>query len=183
MSEMSAIGCGLFVGRRRARSRKSGCTSERLPDRSSPSTPAVAPAPPLYTHGGCLRSPAGSADTPVQEPRIPIVVGGLWPNRKPFQRGARWDGMIPRCRGDGVIPADGVDSEQSGDVTIPERTGDAETEVREMVECYLERSEKSGRCFCRQSHHTRPTGGSSSVRTSEPRGCIPGTSTLKRVGT
>lgn len=32
---------------------------------------------------------------PVQQPRIPIVVGGWWPNRKPFDRAARWDGTMP----------------------------------------------------------------------------------------
>ncbi len=33
--------------------------------------------------------------TPVQAPRIPIWVGGFWPNRAPFRRMARWDGMFP----------------------------------------------------------------------------------------
>ncbi len=33
--------------------------------------------------------------TPVQEPRIPIWVGGVWPNRRPMRRAARWDGVIP----------------------------------------------------------------------------------------
>ncbi|KAA3659067.1 MAG: LLM class flavin-dependent oxidoreductase [Chloroflexi bacterium] len=32
---------------------------------------------------------------PVQSPRIPIWVGGFWPNKRPFQRAARWDGMFP----------------------------------------------------------------------------------------
>ncbi len=32
---------------------------------------------------------------PVQTPRIPIWVGGFWPNRAPFRRMARWDGMFP----------------------------------------------------------------------------------------
>lgn len=32
---------------------------------------------------------------PVQEPRIPILAGAWWPNRKPIQRGARWDGVMP----------------------------------------------------------------------------------------
>ena len=30
---------------------------------------------------------------PVQTPRIPIWVAGGWPNRKPFRRAARWDGI------------------------------------------------------------------------------------------
>ena len=32
---------------------------------------------------------------PVQEPRIPVWVAGRWPNRRPFRRAARWDGMFP----------------------------------------------------------------------------------------
>ena len=32
---------------------------------------------------------------PVQQPRIPIWVGGFWPNKAPFRRMARWDGMFP----------------------------------------------------------------------------------------
>jgi alkanesulfonate monooxygenase SsuD/methylene tetrahydromethanopterin reductase-like flavin-dependent oxidoreductase (luciferase family) len=30
---------------------------------------------------------------PLQSPRIPIWVAGGWPNRKPFRRAARWDGI------------------------------------------------------------------------------------------
>jgi alkanesulfonate monooxygenase SsuD/methylene tetrahydromethanopterin reductase-like flavin-dependent oxidoreductase (luciferase family) len=33
--------------------------------------------------------------TPLQEPRIPVWVGGEWPNKRPFRRMARWDGMFP----------------------------------------------------------------------------------------
>ena len=33
--------------------------------------------------------------TPMQLPRIPIWVGGFWPNKAPFRRAARWDGVIP----------------------------------------------------------------------------------------
>lgn len=32
---------------------------------------------------------------PVQRPRVPIVVAGWWPNRRPFDRAARWDGTMP----------------------------------------------------------------------------------------
>ncbi len=32
---------------------------------------------------------------PVQRPRIPIWVGWKWPNQKPLQRAARWDGAVP----------------------------------------------------------------------------------------
>ncbi len=33
--------------------------------------------------------------TPVQRPRIPIWVGWTWPNRRPMERAARWDGAVP----------------------------------------------------------------------------------------
>lgn len=33
--------------------------------------------------------------TPAQQPRIPILVAGFWPNRRPVRRGARWDGLMP----------------------------------------------------------------------------------------
>jgi alkanesulfonate monooxygenase SsuD/methylene tetrahydromethanopterin reductase-like flavin-dependent oxidoreductase (luciferase family) len=32
--------------------------------------------------------------TPVQRPRVPIWVGGLWPRRGPVERAARWDGAM-----------------------------------------------------------------------------------------
>lgn len=43
-----------------------------------------------YTIDGATQQPK-----PVQEPRIPILLGGWWPNRKPIARGARWDGIMP----------------------------------------------------------------------------------------
>lgn len=33
--------------------------------------------------------------TPLQRPRIPIWVAGMWPNKPPFRRAARWDGVFP----------------------------------------------------------------------------------------
>jgi probable F420-dependent oxidoreductase len=41
--------------------------------------------------------------TPVQRPRVPIWVGGMWPNKAPMRRAARWDGAIPAL--DGVLEA------------------------------------------------------------------------------
>ena len=35
---------------------------------------------------------------PVQRPRIPIWVAGTWPNKAPFRRAARWDGVVPTGR-------------------------------------------------------------------------------------
>ena len=33
--------------------------------------------------------------SPLQQPRIPIWVGSMWPRRRPFRRAARWDGVVP----------------------------------------------------------------------------------------
>jgi alkanesulfonate monooxygenase SsuD/methylene tetrahydromethanopterin reductase-like flavin-dependent oxidoreductase (luciferase family) len=38
----------------------------------------------------------------VQEPRIPIWVAGRWPNKRPFRRAARWDGLFPLFDGYGA---------------------------------------------------------------------------------
>jgi alkanesulfonate monooxygenase SsuD/methylene tetrahydromethanopterin reductase-like flavin-dependent oxidoreductase (luciferase family) len=37
--------------------------------------------------------------TPIQRPRVPIWVGGMWPNKPPMRRAARWDGAIPGMSG------------------------------------------------------------------------------------
>lgn len=42
---------------------------------------------------------------PVQRPRIPIWVGGMWPNRAPFRRAARFDGVVPIKVDDRGMPA------------------------------------------------------------------------------
>ena len=31
---------------------------------------------------------------PLQTPRVPVLVAGMWPNRRPFRRAARWDGIF-----------------------------------------------------------------------------------------
>jgi hypothetical protein len=40
---------------------------------------------------------------PMQKPRIPIWVGGMWPNKPPFRRAAKWDGMIPLKHPGGLL--------------------------------------------------------------------------------
>jgi len=35
---------------------------------------------------------------PMQSPRIPIWVAGVWPNKRPFRRAAHWDGVFPLWR-------------------------------------------------------------------------------------
>jgi probable F420-dependent oxidoreductase len=41
--------------------------------------------------------------TPVQTPRIPIWVAGIWPAKAPMRRAARWDGVFP-ILGGGMSP-------------------------------------------------------------------------------
>lgn len=41
--------------------------------------------------------------TPLQKPRIPIWVGGFWPNKGPFIRAAQWDGVLPLKKYGGVF--------------------------------------------------------------------------------
>ncbi len=43
---------------------------------------------------------------PLQTPRIPIWVGGYWPNHRPFRRAARFDGVIPGGRDGPLSPDD-----------------------------------------------------------------------------
>ena len=43
--------------------------------------------------------------TPLQRPRIPIWVAGMWPNSAPFRRAARFDGVVPIAVGERSLPA------------------------------------------------------------------------------
>jgi alkanesulfonate monooxygenase SsuD/methylene tetrahydromethanopterin reductase-like flavin-dependent oxidoreductase (luciferase family) len=43
-------------------------------------------------------------DTTFQTPRVPVWCAGWWPNRRPFRRAARWDGVIPELVG-GATPS------------------------------------------------------------------------------
>lgn len=36
---------------------------------------------------------------PLQTPRVPVWIAGEWPNKPPFRRAARWDGIFPSKRG------------------------------------------------------------------------------------
>jgi probable F420-dependent oxidoreductase len=38
---------------------------------------------------------------PVQQPRVPVWIAGNWPNKKPFVRAARWDGIVTGDQGAG----------------------------------------------------------------------------------
>lgn len=72
--------------------------------------------------------------TPVQEPRIPIVMGCWWPNKKPFQRAAHWDGIMPFTPALGGV--EGPHGEQA--------TGSPAEEVHEMLDYYQGLTDEPG---------------------------------------
>jgi alkanesulfonate monooxygenase SsuD/methylene tetrahydromethanopterin reductase-like flavin-dependent oxidoreductase (luciferase family) len=43
--------------------------------------------------------PVRFAPRPAQLPRPPVWIAGWWPNRRPFRRAARWDGVFPELVG------------------------------------------------------------------------------------
>jgi alkanesulfonate monooxygenase SsuD/methylene tetrahydromethanopterin reductase-like flavin-dependent oxidoreductase (luciferase family) len=45
---------------------------------------------------------------PLQQPRPPVWVGGMWPNPGPFERAARWDGVFPMSVREGLPRPDDV---------------------------------------------------------------------------
>lgn len=57
-----------------------------------------------YVHEGTHYSlgPMTFLPRPVQHPRIPIWVAGFWPNKRPFRRAARFDGVFPIKSGEGM---------------------------------------------------------------------------------
>lgn len=50
---------------------------------------------------------------PVQQPRPPIWIAGQWPNKRPFERAARWDGVAPL-----VLSSDGIGLCRPDDVQV-----------------------------------------------------------------
>ena len=66
----------------------------------------------------------------LQQPRIPIWCGGRWPNKAPFRRAARWDGVMPTHAGYGLgqtMPPDELHAVVQ--YTRQHRTGDAPFDV------------------------------------------------------
>lgn len=65
--------------------------------------------------------------TPVQRPRVPIWVGGFWPNKAPMRRAARWDGAIPAMAG--------------METARPPEVAEAEAVVRFLRDCRADNDE------------------------------------------
>ncbi len=54
---------------------------------------------PFEHHGAAFQVERTTFRPPcLQQPRIPVWVGGWWPTPAPFRRAARWDGVIPLKR-------------------------------------------------------------------------------------
>lgn len=51
-------------------------------------------------------APVHFLPTPLQRPRIPIWVAGIWPHKKPFRRAAQFDGVYPQMSGRALEPED-----------------------------------------------------------------------------
>ncbi len=47
-----------------------------------------------YTIGQTVFKPR-----PIQKPHVPVWVAGQWPNKPPFRRAARWEGVVPIAKG------------------------------------------------------------------------------------
>jgi alkanesulfonate monooxygenase SsuD/methylene tetrahydromethanopterin reductase-like flavin-dependent oxidoreductase (luciferase family) len=75
-----------------------------------------------FSFEGAHHHVSGAHFTPraVQEPRVPVWVAGRWPNRRPFRRAARWDGVFPVFEGVG-----------SGQMPTPEQLAEAVSYTRD----------------------------------------------------
>jgi alkanesulfonate monooxygenase SsuD/methylene tetrahydromethanopterin reductase-like flavin-dependent oxidoreductase (luciferase family) len=51
-------------------------------------------------------APVQFLPTPLQRPRIPIWVAGIWPHKRPFRRAAQFDGVYPQMSGRALTPED-----------------------------------------------------------------------------
>lgn len=80
--------------------------------------------------------------TPVQNPRIPILCGCWWPNKRPVRRGAKWDGIMP------VAPSfygeEGIQGEPV--------TGTPTEELNDILEYYREMADEPGEVVVQIDH-------------------------------
>jgi alkanesulfonate monooxygenase SsuD/methylene tetrahydromethanopterin reductase-like flavin-dependent oxidoreductase (luciferase family) len=88
---------------------------------------------------------------PLQQPRIPIWVGGEWPHaRAPFRRAARWDGVQPGIDADpartrkeieamcAYITQHRTSTEPFDVVVAGQTTGDGSVEDQQTVQAYAD---------------------------------------------
>ncbi len=86
---------------------------------------------PFSYHGTHFRvSEMTCLPRPVQQPRIPIWIGGAYPNPGPLRRAARWDGA---CLYPAVQPGSATDSEEP---LLPQQV----TAIRRFIQAHRTRS-------------------------------------------
>lgn len=76
--------------------------------------------------------------TPVQQPRIPILMACWWPNKKPFRRAAKWDGIMPYWP---ALMKEGTGPQGE------QPTGSVEEELRELLTYYHQLTDDPGEIF------------------------------------
>jgi alkanesulfonate monooxygenase SsuD/methylene tetrahydromethanopterin reductase-like flavin-dependent oxidoreductase (luciferase family) len=81
--------------------------------------------------------------SPVQQPRVPVWVAGIAPNRRPLERARRWDGYVPI--GGGLEPGDlaalvGTPPRPGWDLVVPWADGVPAGEYAEAGVTWLVRS-------------------------------------------
>lgn len=94
---------------------------------------------------------------PVQRPRVPVLPGGWWPNRAPFRRAARWDGIMPfwpallggREGPGGQTPSEADPGDELGELvafyrSLTDRPGDIVVPWVRNLDGYHERCEQLG---------------------------------------
>src|SRR5262245_51605274 len=95
---------------------------------------------PFAYEGECFTvSPVTFLPAPVQEPRIPIWIGGGYPLRGPSRRAARWDGAALYRADGGELAADDVAAIRSAagerpyDITVGTREGGGDRERERLA--------------------------------------------------
>jgi len=76
--------------------------------------------------------------TPVQKPRIPILMACWWPHKKPFRRATRWDGIMPYWP---ALMSQGTGPQGE------QQTGSVEDELRDLLTYYHQLTDKPGEIF------------------------------------
>ena len=85
--------------------------------------------------------------TPVQQPRVPILMGCWWPNKKPFRRAARYDGIMPFWPA--LLGKDGGTAWGTPGVGPQgeKQTGSIEEELRDLLDYYHSLTDEPGEIF------------------------------------
>lgn len=97
--------------------------------------------------------------TPVQQPRIPIVIGGWWPHKGPIRRGSRWDGIMPQWPTMlQHFPNVVVENLDEFYQSLIEEQRSHEEEVREMLDYYHGLTDDPGEILLRVDLPSTPDG-------------------------